>query len=260
MANVLSKSVVFITGTFIGNNCWDEWKLYFENKGYRCIAPAWPYKNASPQELRNRHPDNAIASNRLNALVDYFKDKVDTLPEPSIVIGHSLGGLIVQLLLQRGVGSAGVAIHSFPPPGTGLFTFSLLNGLWGAMGFFTATQKTYMISFKTWKHTVANGMSCEQQKQSFYKYAVPESKQVTRDTFKHAAKINFKQPHAPLLLVSGSDDRVIPASHNYKNYKKYKRSHSIVVYKEFNGNHLVFEHPAWKENADFILNWLQEIT
>ncbi len=252
---------MFITGTFIGNNCWDEWKLYFESKGYQCIAPAWPYKNAAPQELRNRHPDDAIASNRLDTLVDYFGDKADTLPGQSIVIGHSLGGLIVQLLLQRGVGSAGVAIHSFPPPGVSLFTFSFLNAVWGAIGFFTPTQKTYMISFKTWKKAIANGMSCEKQKKSFYKYAIPESKLVTRDTFKCAAKINFKQPHAPLLLVSGSDDRIIPASLNYNNYKKYKIGHSITVYKEFEGrNHLVFDHPAWKENADFILDWLQEIT
>jgi pimeloyl-ACP methyl ester carboxylesterase len=261
MANVLSKSVVFITGTFIGNNCWDEWKLYFESKGYVCLAPAWPHKNAAAQELRNRHPDDAIASNRLDMLVDYFEDKVDTLPGQSIVIGHSMGGLIVQLLLQRGVGLAGVAIHSFPPPGVSLFTFSFLNAVWGAMGFFTPRRKTYMISFKKWKQAVANGMSCNQQKQSFYKYAIPESKLVTRDAFKSAAKINFKRPHAPLLLVSGSDDRIIPAAHNYNNYKKYKTGHSITVYKEFTGrNHLVFEHPAWKEDADFILNWLHEIT
>ena len=260
MVTILSKSVVFITGTFIGNNCWDEWKLYFECKGYRCIAPAWPYKDAFPEELRNRHPDEAIASNRLDKLVNYFGNEVNGLSEQSIVIGHSLGGLIVQLLLKRGVGTAGVAIHSFPPPGVSTLKFSFLKAVWGALGFFTPTQKTYMISFKKWKHAIANGMTCDQQKQSFYKYAIPESKLVTRDAFKCAAKINFKQPHAPLLLISGSRDQVIPPSLNYDNYKKYKTGPSITDYKEFKArNHLVFDHPAWKEDADFILNWLQEI-
>lgn len=260
MANALSKSVVFITGAFIGNNCWDEWKLYFESKGYQCIAPAWPYKDVAPEELRNRHPDKAIASNRLDGLVDYFGDKVNTLSERSIMIGHSLGGLIVQLLLQRGVGMAGVAIHSFPPPDVSTFKFSFLKALWEAIGFFTPVQTTYMISFKKWKQVIANGMGCEQQKQSFYKYAIPESKLVIRDTFKCGAKINFKKAHAPLLLISGSRGRIIPASLVYNNYKKYKMSHSLTAYKEFKArNHLVFDHPAWKEEADFILNWLQEI-
>ena len=259
MANVLSKPVVFITGTFIGNNCWDEWKLYFENKGHQCIAPAWPYKDASPEELRNRHPDEDIASNRLEDLTDYFEDKVNALSKQSIVVGHSLGGLIVQLLLQRGVGTAGVAIHSFPPPGIGTLKFSFLKAVWGAIGFFTPTQKTYMISFKKWKRAIANGMTCEKQKQSFYKYAIPESKLVTRDTFKCAAKINFKKTHAPLLFISGSRDRIIPPSLSYNIYKKYKQGSSITDYKEFRGrNHLFFDHPAWKEDADFILNWLQE--
>src|SRR5688572_23641949 len=117
MENNLAKSVVFITGTFFGNNCWDEWQTYFEGKGYRCIAPAWPYKNASPEELRNGHPDSAIALNRLGGLTDYFADIVNALLEKPIMIGHSLGGLIVQLLLQRECAAAGVAIHSFPPGG-----------------------------------------------------------------------------------------------------------------------------------------------
>lgn len=259
MALHLSKSVVFITGTFIGNNCWDEWKLYFESKGYQCIAPAWPHKNASPEELRNRHPDEAIASNRLEELVNYFMNEVNVFSKQSIVIGHSLGGLIVQLLLQRGIGSAGVAIHSFPSPGTGLFNFLFLKAMWDPMGFFTPVQKTYMISFRKWKRVMANGVTCDQQKELFYKYAIPESKWVIRDAFKCTAKINFRQPHAPLLFISGSRDNVIPPSVNCGNYKKYKAVNSTTDYKEFKGrNHLVFDDPAWKEEVDFILNWLQE--
>ena len=115
--NRLSKSIVLITGAFIGNNCWEEWKPYFESKEYKCISPAWPYKAATPEELRNRHPDHDIASNRLIGLTNHFAAIINTLPEKPILIGHALGGLIVQLLLHRGLGSAGVALHSFPPFG-----------------------------------------------------------------------------------------------------------------------------------------------
>lgn len=256
--NTFPKSVAFITGTFIGHNCWNEWKLYFESKGYKCTAPAWPHKNASPEELRNGHPDHDIASNRLNELTDYFAAIVKKLPGEPIIIGHSLGGLIVQLLLQRGLGSAGVAVHSFPPAGINTFKFSFLKAVWEAMSFFTSVRITYMVPFRKWKQSFANGMSCKLQKELYYKYAIPESKGIIRDAFKCTAKINFRGPHAPLLFTSGSGDRIIPATLNYINYKRYKTGSSITGYKNFKDHgHLVFDPPALMEEAEFILDWLQ---
>jgi pimeloyl-ACP methyl ester carboxylesterase len=257
MPNNFPKLVVFITGTFVGSNCWDALKFDFESRGYTCLAPAWPHKNDSPEELRNRHPDSAIASNCLDGLTEYFADIANALPEKPILIGHSLGGLIVQLLLQRGLGTAGIAIHSFPSVDILSFHFSFLKTIWPTLGFLSSSRKTYMISFKKWNRDIANGMDGEERKQLFYKYAIPESKNVFRDLFKSKAKIDFKKPHEPLLLISGDRDRFVSASINFNNYKKYKMSHSRTDYWEFkNHNYLVFEYPAWKEMADFIRHWL----
>src|SRR5215470_14497323 len=99
MASTLPRSIVFITGTFIGNNCWDEWISYFEKRGYECIAPAWPYKDASAEELRNRPSNDPIALNTLTSTTDHFVTLINSLSEKPILIGHSLGGLIVQFLL-----------------------------------------------------------------------------------------------------------------------------------------------------------------
>jgi pimeloyl-ACP methyl ester carboxylesterase len=243
------RSIVFITGTFLANDCWDEWIVYFENKGYDCLAPAWPNKYAPPEELRNRHPDAAVASNRLAALIHYFAAIIKALPEQPIIIGHSLGGLIVQLLLQRGLGVAGVAMHSFPPRG--------IPTLWKAMGFFTSTRKTYLISFREWKYFIANGVSCEGQKESYYAYAIPESKQIVRDIFCCQTKINFRNAHPPLLFTAGTHDRLIPAAVNEKNYKKYNSYAAVTHFKQFAGtNHLVFEPSPWKEEAEYIFAWL----
>jgi len=256
----LPKSIVFISGTFLGNNCWNDWKAYYESKGYQCLAPAWPHKDADPEVLRNRHPDAAIASNRLAGLLDYFEAMIDELPDQPVLIGHSFGGLIVQKLLQRGIGEAGVAIHSFPPLEAGTFKLYFLKAWWGAMGLFTSTRKSYMIPFKKWRYAIANGMTCEQQKSLYYKYAIPESKLVIRDGYRNISRVDFKIPHAPLLLISGSQDKIIRSSLNYNNYLKYEMKNSITDYREFNGrNHLVFDHPAWKENADFVLYWLEGI-
>ena len=244
----------------MGSNCWDKWNIYFDSKGYKCIAPAWPFKDASTEDLRNMHPDTAIASNRLAGLTDFFADIITSLSEKPVIIGHSLGGLVVQLLLQRGLGAAGVAIHSLPPLNTITGKLSLPKAWWEAMGFFSSVEKTYMLSFKKWKCTFDNQMSCEKQKESFYKYAIPESKMIVRDTFKCKAKIDFKNPHSPLLFTSGGYDQLIPAALNFKNYINYKTGESIIEYKNFRyHNHLVFDHLAWKEEADYILDWLEEL-
>ena len=258
MVNNSGRSIVFITGTFISNNCWDEWKSYFENNGYKCIVPAWPYKDASPEELRNRPANDPIASNTLTSLKDHFASVINVLPEKPILIGHSLGGLIVQLLLQQELGTAGVAIHSFPPQGVDRFWLSFLKAIWEAMVLFTSSRQTYLMSFNKWKYTIANGMDYEQQKELYYLYAIPESKKIIREAFKCVAKIDFNKPHAPLLLTSGSNDKLIPSSLTYNNYKKYTSGDSVTDYIEFKAhNHLVFGVPAWKQQADVILHWLQ---
>jgi len=260
MNTTLSKTIVFITGAFIGNNCWDEWKIYFESNGYNTLAPPWPHKGSSPEELRRRHPDAALASNRLEGLTEYFAAIIETLPEKPILIGHSLGGLIVQLLLQRGMGVAGVAIHSFPPPGRAIFRCSFIRKWWEAMGFFTSTKEPYLMHFIRWKYSIVNGMTCEQQKESYYAYLVPESKLLIRDAFISRSKIDFRKTHPPLLFISGSQDQIIPATQNHDNFEKYEKSDSITDYKDFEeSNHLIFGDAMGMEEADFILFWLQAI-
>jgi pimeloyl-ACP methyl ester carboxylesterase len=257
MGNNRSKTVVFITGAFVHHSCWDEWKTWFESKGYQTMAPAWPHKSPSAEALRNSHPNREIAGNRLSALVDHYDNIVRQLPEKPVLIGHSIGGLIVQLLLQRGLGVAGVAIHSVPPQGIFTFKFSFLKAGWGPLGFFTSAGQSFLMSFSQWKYAFTNGMDCDSQKDAYYKFAIPESKLIVRDTITKAAKVNFENPHAPLLITSGSDDNTIPASLNYSNYKKYRNSNSVTDYKEFKGrNHFVLGQPNWKEDAEYILEWL----
>src|SRR5215207_2646768 len=85
----LPKFVVFITGAFLSNNCWDDWRSFFESRGYKCIAPSWPNKEGSPEQLRNDHPDSDIALVTINTLMDHFQSIIKALPEKPILIGHS---------------------------------------------------------------------------------------------------------------------------------------------------------------------------
>lgn len=255
---IQSKTIVFITGAFVSRHGWRAWQSYFESKGYKTIAPAWPHKDASAAELRNRQPnDTALASLTLTELIDHYAAIVKALPEKPILIGHSLGGMITQILLNRDLAEAGIAIHPAPPLGVFPYEFSFLKAGWKALGLFTSTKKTYLMSFKDWQYAFVNGMTLEAQKKAYEENTIPESKTVARGALTGAAKIDYEKPHAPLLITSGDTDTIIPAHLNYRNYKKYKQNGSVLDYKEFKGrNHFVVGLPTWKEDADYILEWI----
>ena len=254
-----SKTILFITGAFVSNECWNEWKDFYDKKGYRTIAPPWPYKDASPEVLRKRHPDSQVASIRLPQLIEHYEKIVRAMPEKPIIIGHSLGGLIAQILNQKGLASTIVAIHSVPPQGIMTFKFSFLKAGWGPLGFFTSTKKTFLMSFSQWQYAFTNGLPLEWQEKGYQQLAIPESKLVVRDTITSVAKVDFNKPHRPILFIAGSTDHTIPFSLNHDNYKKYTDKTSVTDYKLFPGrNHFVLGQPGWEEIAVYILEWLQK--
>ncbi|MES1218275.1 MAG: alpha/beta hydrolase [Bacteroidota bacterium] len=261
MKSITTKNIVFVTGAFVHNNCWDEWRTYFESKGYKTVAPAWPFKEAAnAAELRNKQPNDIdLANLTLKELIDHYASVVKSFPEKPIVIGHSLGGLITQVIVNRELAAAGVAIHSVPPLGVFPYEFSFLKAGWKALGLFTSLKKTYLMSLKDWQYAFVNTMPLDAQKAAYEKYTIPESKRVARGGLSSAAKVDFKKPHAPLLLTSGDLDTIIPAHLNNRNFKKYKPTDSVLDYKEFKGrNHFVLGQPTWKEDADYILEWLDQ--
>lgn len=80
-----NKTILFITCAFVSNSCWDDWKIYFENKGYTTLAPAWPYKDAPVDILKSRHPDYQVASIRLKELIAHFEAIATNIPGKLIV-------------------------------------------------------------------------------------------------------------------------------------------------------------------------------
>jgi pimeloyl-ACP methyl ester carboxylesterase len=256
MATIGSKTVVFITGAFISHTCWDEWKDYFEENGYTTIAPPWPGKNADPATLRGRHPDPVLAAVTLTDVLAYYTSIVSQLPEKPILIGHSFGGLLTQVLLNKGLAAAGVAIHSVPPVGIVPYEWRFLKSNLKALGYFTSADKTYMMSFRKWQDVFTNGMTLEQQKDGYYDIAIPESKRAVRGALSSTAGIDFNREHHPLLLLAGNQDHCIPVSIVRRTYKKYSSRYSVTDFVVKDRNHFVLGAPTWKEDAAYIIQWL----
>jgi pimeloyl-ACP methyl ester carboxylesterase len=252
-----SKTIIFIHGMYMNNVCWGQWIKYFQVRGYKCLSPAWPGRDQPIDLLRNCHPDSKLGKLKLSSVVEKYTDTVKSLDEKPILIGHSMGGLVVQLLLQRNLVLAGVAIDSAPPMGVVSTKWSFLKSNWPHITPFISQSKPIEMSFKRFQYTFVNTMPLSDQKAAYEKYVVPESRRIPREAL--TTRINFAKPHQPLLFIAGGADHTIPASLNKANFVKYKQSSSVTDYKEFPERvHFTIGQQGWNKVADFVASWLKD--
>jgi pimeloyl-ACP methyl ester carboxylesterase len=182
---------------------------------------------------------------------------VDRLAEKPVLVGHSMGGLVAQLLLARGVAVAGVAIDSAPPSGVFTTQPSFLKANWPMINPLHPVHEPHMITFEEFAYAFANTLGEAEQRAAYERYMVPESRAIPRDSLGVAGHVDFSAPHPPLLLISGGEDHIVPAALNEHNFTHYHDAGSVTVLEEFPGrDHLTIVEPGWEEVADFVLEWL----
>jgi pimeloyl-ACP methyl ester carboxylesterase len=172
-----SKTIVLIHGMFMNPLCWEKWIPYYEAKGYRVFAPAWPGRDKPVEELRKAHPDPELAKLKLNHIVDYMETFINRLEEKPSLIGHSMGGLAVQILLQRDLAVAGVAIDPAPPAGVFTTEWSFVKANFPSINPFLLSQPVQM-NFEHFQYAFVNTLPLDEQRAAYDRYVVPESRGV----------------------------------------------------------------------------------
>jgi len=252
-----TKTIVLIHGMFMSPLCWENWIPYYESKGYKVITPAWPGRDKSNEELRKAHPDAQLAKLKLGDIVEHIESLIKGLDEKPAIIGHSMGGLVVQLLLQRDVAVAGVAINPAPPAGVFTTRWSFLKSNLPAINPFLLS-KPAMMTFEHFQYAMANTLPHDEQRAAYDRYMVPESRGVPTSSLGAAGKVDFHRPRRPLLITAGEKDNIVPASLNRSNYQKYQGTF-VTDFKEFAGrDHLLISSRGWEEIADYALDWLNQ--
>ncbi len=253
-----SKTIVFIHGMFFTPACWDTWVTFYKARGYQCVTPGWPGRDKFVKTLVKSHPDPKVAQLTLDNVLAYYIGVIKKLPQKPIVIGHSMGGLIAQLLLQRDLVSAGIAISSGPPLGVLSMKPSFIKSAWPILHPLKIKEPYYM-PFEHFQYTFVHTLPLAEQKAAYETYVVPESRRVGWGMLSSTAKIDFKKPHPPLLLIAASEDRLIPASLNRSNAKRYNSHASVVDLKEFAGRtHFILGQKGWEEVAEYGAEWLKK--
>jgi len=257
-----ADTIVLIHGLWMTPRSWEHWVTRYEEAGYKVIAPAYPGLEVEVEALRQ--DPTPIEELTIEGTVDHLESVVRAVEIPPIIMGHSFGGALVQILLDRGCGSAGVAIDSAQVKGVKRVPFTQVRSIFPVLKNPANRHKAVPFTPEQFHHAFTNTLSEEESRAAYDRYHIPSPGRFTFDgalaNFNpHAAtEVDFKkEDRAPLLFIAGGEDNIIPTSLNWANYKHYKSG--LVDFKEFDGrSHFTVGQPGWEEVADYALEWARD--
>lgn len=259
-----TDTIVLIHGLWVTALSWEHWISRYRARGYRVLAPNWPGMNAGIEDLR-RNP-SVIARLGVTEVADHYDHLIRALDQPPAIIGHCLGGLVVQILLDRGLGAVGVAIDPAPAEGVRKMSFSMpMLGL-PALCHPASYRRTISLRPRQFHRAFANTLSRPDAAVVRERYHVPGPGRIVRQI----SSGKFAQPagthvdfgtarRAPLLLIADGKDRIFPAAVTRSSFHRYRASAAITAYQEFPArSHYTIGEPGWEQVADYALRWAME--
>ncbi len=248
-----TKTVLFITGAWMHTSSWDKFRSAFEAAGYRTMAPAWPYLDGKPAELRAK-PDKRLGTLTFGKIVDHYARIIDGLDEMPLIVGHSMGGLITQLLLDRGLGVAGIAMDPGPIAGALPGPVSLLAAL---PPIFAGPGNSQTISREGFAKNFANTLTATEQKAAYDSYVVPTPTNI----FYQAAgmigtAVKVKARQQPLLVMAAEHDRTVTPYLAKAIYSIQKKAPARTDFIQFpDRSHFLAGETGWEEVAKYAIDW-----
>jgi alpha-beta hydrolase superfamily lysophospholipase len=230
-------TIVLIPGLWMTALSWEHWVKHYTDKGYGVIAANWPGMEGGIEQLR-RDP-SSFTSLGLPEVVDHYEQIIRELETPPIIIGYGFGGLVTQILLDRGWGAAGVAIASAPVKEIARLPLSILKLAFSVLGK-SLSNKAASLTAQQFRRAFTNSLTESESLDAFNRYTVPAPNRVLLQTAfanftpHSATTVNFRNDtRAPLLLVAGGQDRVVPSSLVKANFELYRESKAETDYKEY---------------------------
>ena len=258
----MSRTVVFVHGGWVTPACWDPFVSYFEARGYRCLAPAWPGKDRSVEAIRS--DPSPLAGLGIGEIVDHYARIIRDLDEPPILIGHSFGGLFVQLLIDRGLGAAGIAIDSAPPKGVFAFAPTTILSLGRILMIPFGWRKVVRWTYPEYRFAFVHTMPAAEQRAIWDAQIIPDSGRPFFEAGysfldrKSPARVNFANPdRAPLLFIAGESDRAMAPSTVRRMYRAHLASPVQTDFRSFPGRtHWLIAQDGWEDVAQGCIDWI----
>jgi pimeloyl-ACP methyl ester carboxylesterase len=258
-------TIVLIHGLWMTPRSWEHWVEHYERHGHQVLTPAYPGFEVEVEALReDPAPIEAVT---IPDTVAHLQTLIEQLDRPPILMGHSFGGALVQILLDRGYGAAGVAIDSVPTEGVRVVPRSQIKASFPVLSNPANRHRAVPFTAKQFHYAFTNTMSEEDSLAAYERYHVAAPGAWVWG----GVLANFTPGHQdtwvdygnndrnPLLFIAGGEDHIMPPAVNQANAKRYEKSKAHTDYKEFPGRtHFTVGQPGWEEVADHALSWATE--
>lgn len=253
--------VVLIHGMWMTPRSWDSWVERYTRAGHEVLAPAWPGLEAEVESL-NRDP-RPLEGLGIAEIVDNYERIIRGLSAPPVLIGHSYGGAIVQMLLDRGLGRAGVALNSAQVKGVYTLPFSTLRSVGSMLLNPFNYGRALPMTRAQFHYAFTNSLTRAESDAVYDRLHVPGAgRAIFQGALANfvpgsAMKVNFRNDtRAPLLIVAGGRDQILPASIQRENVYRYRHSQAhteLRVYED--RTHYIAGQQGWEQVADESLAW-----
>ncbi|MFF3641527.1 alpha/beta hydrolase [Streptomyces sp. NPDC002564] len=254
---------VFVHGLWMLASSWDHWLPHFEAAGFAPVALTWPGEPATVAEARQR--PEAVAGSTVGQVAAHLEGLIGTLRQRPVVIGHSVGGLLTQILAGRGVSAASVAIDPAPFRGVLAMPLSTVRSLIPMIANPADRKRAKPLTFRQFRYAYANAVDEQEARSIYERYAVPAPcappMQAALANFNPRTEVraDVRNPRrGPLLIISGGEDNAIPWALASGAYKRQKRNPGVTEVVELHGrDHALTLDSRWQEVADTALAFVR---
>lgn len=266
-ANATERTpVVFIHGLWLLPSSWDRWAAVFEEAGYAPLAPTWPDDPLTVEEAR-ANPD-VLAKKTLGQVADHTAKVIGKLKGKPVVMGHSTGGLLAQIIAGRGLSAVTVAIDPGPFRGVLPLPLSALRSAKPVLANPFNRSRAVSLTLDQFKYGWVNALSEEEGNQLYDTYhvaapgvALMQMANANLNPFTEA-RVDTRNPdRGPLLIIDGEKDHTVPWAIANASYKKQKRNEGVTeIVKIPNRGHSLTIDSGWREVCDTALDFVKRFT
>jgi len=259
------QPVVFVHGLWLLPSSWDRWAGVFEEAGYAALTPGWPDDPRTVEEA-NAHPE-VFANKTVGQVADHFESIIRQLKAKPIIVGHSFGGLLVQILAGRGLATATIAIDPAPFRGVLPLPISALRSAWPVLGNPANRGKAIALTFEQFRYAFANAVSDEEAHELYQTFAVPapgaplfQAATANLNPWTEVRVDTDNPERGPMLIISGEKDHTVPWALANGAYKRQRRNGNITEIMEIpNRGHALTVDSGWREVADVSLSFVRKV-
>jgi non-heme chloroperoxidase len=258
--------VVFIHGLWLLPSSWAAWAEFFGQAGYAPLTPDWPDDPLTVEQAR-AEPE-ALAGKSLKQVADHTAEVIAALDTKPVIMGHSTGGLLAQMLAGRGLSAATVAIDPGIFRGVLPLPFSVLKGVGPFLLDPRTRGRAITLTFDQFRYGWANALDEQEARELYQEFhvAAPGISLVQMGNAnlnpRTEAKVDTKNPdRGPLLIIDGEKDHTVPWAIAHAAYKLQRHNPGVteIVKMSNRGHALTIDH-GWREVAQTALDFVKRYT